>query len=220
MPGRGHLALGRFHRRLEGRLDPRTVEPEVRRAAPRRSDFQPVGATLRTAMRPLEAPVFADGFAAIEAEFVVPALQGCARECHRLDHRDSAAFRQSRCTSASKSPAARWSNINDFGPAVVASDFGNNAGLLLGAGDRRLADAQPRIAELRDSHRRRGGRTWQRGRRQRRSACRPRLRPAVQCASRTTAARRATSCRPAPQPVSTRSRQDNRPRQFSPASAA
>ena len=24
-------------------------------------------------------------------------------------------------------------NINDYGPAVVASDFGNNAGLLLGA---------------------------------------------------------------------------------------
>jgi 2-keto-4-pentenoate hydratase len=35
-------------------------------------------------------------------------------------------------------------NINDFGPAVVASDFGNNAGLLLGA---EIVDWQTRSLE-------------------------------------------------------------------------
>ncbi len=39
-------------------------------------------------------------------------------------------------------------NINDYGPAVVASDFGNNAGLLLGAEVAGLAGTHSRVAEL------------------------------------------------------------------------
>ena len=56
------------------------------------------------------------------------------------------------------SPAARWRPINVLGPAVVVSDFGNNAGLILGPGDSGLAPRGRRRADLRDLHRRRVGR--------------------------------------------------------------
>ena len=81
-------------------------------------------------------------------------------------------------------------NINDYGPAVVASDFGNNAGLLLGA---EISDWQTRSLESLNCETRidgeRGG-TRQRRRGERRSAGRPRLRVALQRAPRPSAARR------------------------------
>ena len=81
-------------------------------------------------------------------------------------------------------------NINDFGPAVVASDFGNNAGLLLGA---EVTDWQTRSLDTLNCETRidgDGGGTRQRGGGERRSACRPRLRIPLQRAAWTSASRR------------------------------
>lgn len=76
-------------------------------------------------------PVFVGGFAAVEAEFVLrlgvhaPAgktdwTQDAARELVEAMHFG---------IETAGSPLA---TINDLGPTVVASDFGNNAGLILG----------------------------------------------------------------------------------------
>jgi 2-keto-4-pentenoate hydratase len=77
-------------------------------------------------------PMFARGFAAIEAEFVVqlskdapPDLaEWTAESARELVHTMFIGI------EIASSPLQ---NINDFGPAVIASDFGNNSGLLLGA---------------------------------------------------------------------------------------
>jgi 2-keto-4-pentenoate hydratase len=74
-------------------------------------------------------PVFDGGFAAIEAEFVVrldaPAPSGnwTADEVAALPHTIFAGI------EIASSPLPM---INDLGPAVTASDFGNNAGLVVG----------------------------------------------------------------------------------------
>jgi 2-keto-4-pentenoate hydratase len=80
----------------------------------------------------LQAPVFAGGFAAIEAEFVV-----------QLGHDAPAGVFDWTADSARplveamhigiEIASSPLQDINDYGPAVIASDFGNNAGLLLGA---------------------------------------------------------------------------------------
>jgi 2-keto-4-pentenoate hydratase len=88
-------------------------------------------------------PVFARGFAAIEAEFVLEmaldAPEGVidwtaetARPLVKTMHVG---------IEIASSPLR---DINDYGPAVVASDFGNNAGLLLGA---EIGDWQSRPLE-------------------------------------------------------------------------
>jgi 2-keto-4-pentenoate hydratase len=92
---------------------------------------------------PAEARVFERGFAAIEAEFVF-----------RLDRDTPANVTEWTADSARRFVKSMFigieiassplQNINDFGPAVVASDFGNNAGLLLG---REIADWQSRPLE-------------------------------------------------------------------------
>jgi 2-keto-4-pentenoate hydratase len=79
----------------------------------------------------VEVPVFARGFAAIEAEFVfqlgrdAPAsvCDWSAETARRFVHGMFVGI------EIASSPLQ---NINDFGPAVVVSDFGNNAGLLVG----------------------------------------------------------------------------------------
>jgi 2-keto-4-pentenoate hydratase len=80
----------------------------------------------------VDAPVFGDGFAAIEAEFVLQ-LAGDAP----ADLTDWTAQTARRLVKTMfigiEIASSPLQNINDFGPAVVASDFGNNAGLLLGA---------------------------------------------------------------------------------------
>lgn len=79
----------------------------------------------------IDVPVFVGGFAAVEAEFVLipraapdPARATWdAASAGRLDLDLAVAVE----TAGSPLPA-----INDLGPCVVASDFGNNAGLILG----------------------------------------------------------------------------------------
>ena len=80
---------------------------------------------------PVEAGIFADGFAAVEAEFVVrlardlPAHPGpwTAEEVAALDQQLLVGI------EVASSPIP---DINALGPTVIAADFGNNNGLLLG----------------------------------------------------------------------------------------
>ena len=79
----------------------------------------------------IDTPVFTGGFAAIEAEFVIELSKDAP--ANEVDWSVDAARGFVRAMyigiEIASSPLV---NINDFGPAVIASDFGNNAGLLLG----------------------------------------------------------------------------------------
>jgi 2-keto-4-pentenoate hydratase len=76
-------------------------------------------------------PVIADGFAAIEAEYVF--RLGADAPRMKIDWRDDEALALVDTlmvgAELAGSPLPR---INDLGPAVVVSDFGNNSGLILG----------------------------------------------------------------------------------------
>ena len=80
---------------------------------------------------PVEAGIFADGFAAVEAEFVVrldqdlPEHEGAwtAAEVAQLDQQLLVGI------EVASSPIP---DINALGPTVIAADFGNNNGLLIG----------------------------------------------------------------------------------------
>jgi 2-keto-4-pentenoate hydratase len=87
--------------------------------------------------------VFARGFAAIEAEFVVQLAKDAPANVTEWTTETARRFVKSMYIGIeiASSPLA---NINDFGPAVVASDFGNNAGLLLGV---EVTDWQTRSLE-------------------------------------------------------------------------
>lgn len=77
-------------------------------------------------------PVFARGFAAIEAEFVFQLSRDAPANV--VDWNAETARRFVKTMYAGIEVASSpLQNINDYGPAVVASDFGNNAGLLLGS---------------------------------------------------------------------------------------
>jgi 2-keto-4-pentenoate hydratase len=81
---------------------------------------------------PLDAPVFAQGFAAVEAEFIFQLAKDAPANV--VDWTAETARRFVRTMYVGIEIASSpLQNINDFGPAVVASDFGNNGGLLLGA---------------------------------------------------------------------------------------
>jgi 2-keto-4-pentenoate hydratase len=79
-----------------------------------------------------DMPVFAQGFAAVEAEFVFQLGKDAPANVSEWNAETARRFVRTMYIGIeiASSPLA---NINDFGPAVVASDFGNNAGLLLGA---------------------------------------------------------------------------------------
>jgi 2-keto-4-pentenoate hydratase len=79
-----------------------------------------------------EMTVFAGGFAAIEAEFVAVIGEDSPKE-KRVWSLDEAAasIRDMRLGLEIASSPLR--TINELGPAVVVSDFGNNAGLIVGA---------------------------------------------------------------------------------------
>ncbi len=76
-------------------------------------------------------PVFAQGFAAVEAEFVVQLAKDAPANVVEWTAETARRFVRTMFIGIeiASSPLI---NINDYGPAVVASDFGNNAGLLLG----------------------------------------------------------------------------------------
>jgi 2-keto-4-pentenoate hydratase len=78
------------------------------------------------------APVFAQGFAAVEAEFVVQLAKDAPANVIDWTAETARRFVKSMYVGI-EIASSPLQNINDFGPAVVASDFGNNAGLILGA---------------------------------------------------------------------------------------
>ena len=80
----------------------------------------------------IEAPVFARGFAAIEAEFVFQLAKDAPANVTDWTAETARRFVKTMFIGI-EIASSPLQNINDYGPAVVASDFGNNAGLLLGA---------------------------------------------------------------------------------------
>lgn len=80
----------------------------------------------------VSVPVFADGFAAVEAEFVFQLAKDAPANVVDWTAETARRFVKTMFIGIeiASSPLV---NINDYGPAVVVSDFGNNAGLLLGA---------------------------------------------------------------------------------------
>jgi len=87
----------------------------------------------------VEFPVFEGGFAAVEAEFVFRLQADAPRDKASWTAQEAS---QLPCAlhvgiETAGSPLAQ---INDLGPLVIVSDFGNNAGLLLG----------PQIADWRE----------------------------------------------------------------------
>jgi len=80
----------------------------------------------------VEVPVFARGFAAIEAEFVLRISRDAPANVVDWTAETARRFVDAMFTGI-EIASSPLQNINDYGPAVVASDFGNNAGLLLGA---------------------------------------------------------------------------------------
>lgn len=79
----------------------------------------------------MNAPVFAQGFAAIEAEFVFQLAKDAPANVTEWTAETARRFVRAMYIGI-EIASSPLQNINDFGPAVVASDFGNNAGLLLG----------------------------------------------------------------------------------------
>jgi 2-keto-4-pentenoate hydratase len=78
-----------------------------------------------------DAPVFEHGFAAIEAEFVFQLDRDAPAAV--VDWTAETARRFVRSMHVGVEIASSpLQDINAYGPAVIASDFGNNAGLLLG----------------------------------------------------------------------------------------
>jgi 2-keto-4-pentenoate hydratase len=78
------------------------------------------------------APVFAQGFAAIEAEFVFQLARDAPANVTEWTAETARRFVKAMFIGI-EIASSPLQNINDYGPAVVASDFGNNAGLLIGS---------------------------------------------------------------------------------------
>lgn len=91
----------------------------------------------------IDVPIFANGFAAIEAEFVVQLAKDAPASIMEWSAETARRFVKTLYVGI-EIASSPLQNINDHGPAVVASDFGNNAGLLLGE---EIADWQTRPLE-------------------------------------------------------------------------
>ena len=107
-----------------------------------------VGPIFRRSVHPVrldeevEIPVFGGGFAAVEAEFIF--RLGADAPAGKVDWTDDEAAALVGAMHVGVEPASSpLATINDLGPAVVVSDFGNNAGLLVGP---EVADWRRRIA--------------------------------------------------------------------------
>lgn len=95
-----------------------------------------------TGERPADLPIFAGGFAAVEAEFVFRVGRDAPSERTDWAGADTLAFVDEMFIGV-ESAGSPFPAINDFGPAVTASDFGNNAGLVVGARVDGWRDADP-----------------------------------------------------------------------------
>ena len=91
----------------------------------------------------IEFPVYRGGFAAVEAEYVFRISADAPAD--KLSWTDAEAADMVGALHIGVEPASSpLATINELGPAVVVSDFGNNAGLLLGP---EVADWRRRIAD-------------------------------------------------------------------------
>jgi 2-keto-4-pentenoate hydratase len=79
----------------------------------------------------LELPVYRGGFAAIEGEYVV-VVSSDAPEDKLQWTRDEASRMISDLRIGVEMASSPLRSINDLGPAAIVSDFGNNAGLIVG----------------------------------------------------------------------------------------
>jgi 2-keto-4-pentenoate hydratase len=91
----------------------------------------------------VDVPIFAQGFGAVEAEFVVQLAKDAPANVTEWTAETARRFVKTMYIGI-EIASSPLHNINDYGPAVVASDFGNNAGLLLGT---EIADWQTRPLE-------------------------------------------------------------------------
>ena len=84
-----------------------------------------------TAGKVLDCPVFEGGFAAVEAEYVIQLAKDAPAD--KLSWTADEALGIAASLHVGVEPASSpLESINRLGPAVVVSDFGNNAGLLVG----------------------------------------------------------------------------------------
>ena len=96
---------------------------------------------LRAAAGEVEFPVFVGGFAAVEAEFVLRI--GADAPAGKLDWTEQEARSLIGAMHVGiETAGSPLATINDLGPTVIAADFGNNAGIILGPEIRDWA-AQP-----------------------------------------------------------------------------
>jgi 2-keto-4-pentenoate hydratase len=89
--------------------------------------------TVRRAVpgRPTAFPVFLDGFAAVEAEFLL--LLGGDAPADKLDWTIADARRLVSAVHVGiETAGSPLATINDLGPCAIVADFGNNAGLIVG----------------------------------------------------------------------------------------
>jgi 2-keto-4-pentenoate hydratase len=92
--------------------------------------------SVRQASGAVSFPVFAGGFAAIEAEFIFVLAQDAPAAKHAWTKAEARALIGDMHIGI-ETAGSPLATINALGPTVVVSDFGNNAGLILGprAGD-------------------------------------------------------------------------------------
>jgi 2-keto-4-pentenoate hydratase len=91
----------------------------------------------------IEFPVYTGGFAAVEAEYIVRLNRDAPADQMQWSPEEAAVLVGALHIGIepASSPLA---TINELGPAVVVSDFGNNAGLLLGP---EITDWRSRLAQ-------------------------------------------------------------------------
>lgn len=79
----------------------------------------------------VDLPVFRGGFAAVEAEFILAIGRDTPAEPRTWTAQEAADYAGAMYVGIELA-GSPFKAINDLGPAVTASDFGNNAGLVIG----------------------------------------------------------------------------------------
>jgi 2-keto-4-pentenoate hydratase len=100
---------------------------------------------VRTAGGVVEFPVFEGGFAAVEAEFVFRMGRDAPAGKTQWTE-DEAAAHVAALHIGVETAGSPMRFINELGPCIVASDFGNNAGLIVGP---EVANWRARLKDLR-----------------------------------------------------------------------
>ncbi|HEX5006577.1 MAG TPA: hypothetical protein VFV70_05660 [Hyphomonadaceae bacterium] len=100
---------------------------------------------VRRARDVVEFPVFEGGFAAVEAEFVFRIGDDAPAGKTKWSEDEAAALVAALHVGV-ETAGSPMAFINDLGPTVVASDFGNNAGLIVGG---EIKDWRARLKDLR-----------------------------------------------------------------------